>query len=68
MRYRYKYKGPVLEFDRLLCTNWAAETIAESEMRARSNLKYQFRTQAKRAKYAKITLPGKLTIVEAVMD
>lgn len=68
MKYKWKYSGPVMEFDRLICVKWEGETTAVSEKLARNNLAYQFKTKNNRAKNAKITLHGKLTQLEAVMD
>lgn len=67
MRYIYKYTGPVLEFDRLICSKWSGETTAESEKKAKSNLAYQFKKENNRLPHARICLPGKLTQLEAVM-
>lgn len=61
---RYSYKGPVCEFDRVIASMWTAETSAPSEKKAMSNLAYQFNRDHTKIKTAKITLPGKLTVVE----
>lgn len=61
---RYSYKGPVCEFDRAIAHMWEAETYAPTERKALSNLAFQFKRDNKRIKTAKITLPGKLTVVE----
>lgn len=60
----YSYNGPVLEFDRIISNRWEASTRAESEKKARSNLTYQFKRQFGKAPRSKITLPGKITIIE----
>lgn len=60
----YFYDGPVLEFDRIVANHWTASTRAESEKKARCNLAYQFKTQYGRVPRTKITIPGKLTIIE----
>ena len=60
----YSYDGPVLEFDRIIAEHWEASTRAESEKRARSNLAYQFKMEYGRVPRSKITVPGKLTIIE----
>ena len=60
----YFYEGPVLEFDRIVANHWIAQTRAESEKKARSNLAYQFKMQYGREPRSKITVPGKLTIIE----
>lgn len=61
---RYSYKGPVCEFDRVIASMWTAETSAPSEKKAMSNLAFQFKREHNKIKTAKITLPGKLTVVE----
>ena len=60
----YAYNGPVLEFDRIVADHWIASTRAESEKKARCNLAYQFKMQSGRVPRCKITIPGKLTIIE----
>ena len=60
----YSYDGPVLEFDRIIANHWKASTRAESEKKARSNLAKQFRDQYGKVPRTKITLPGKLNIIE----
>lgn len=57
---KYTYKGPVLEFDRLIAEDWYGETMAVSEKKARSNLIYQFKKHNSRVVGTKITLPGKI--------
>lgn len=63
-RKRYSYTGPVCEFDRVIASMWTAETSAPSEKKAISNLAYQFKRDHNKIRTAKITLPGKLTVVE----
>lgn len=60
----YTYNGPVLEFDRIIADHWVSSTRAESEKKARSNLAYQFKKQTGRTPQSKITIPGKLNIIE----
>ena len=60
----YSYNGPVLEFDRIITEHWSASTRAESEKKARSNLAYQFKMKYGREPRSKITVPGKLIIIE----
>lgn len=60
----YFYNGPVLEFDRIVANNWSASTIAKTEKKARCNLAYQFKMEYGKAPRSKITIPGKLTIIE----
>ena len=61
---RYSYQGPVCEFDKIIAPAWTAETSATSEKKARSNLAFRFKRETGRIKTAKITLPGKLVVVE----
>lgn len=61
---QYVYDGPVLEFDKIIANHWKASTIAESEKKARCNLAYQFKKEFGRVPRSKITIPGKLTVVE----
>lgn len=60
----YFYNGPVMEFDKIIANQWSASTRAESEKKARCNLAYQFKTQHGKVPRSKITIPGKLIIVE----
>ena len=60
----YSYNGPVLEFDRIIAEHWSAFTRAKSEKTARSNLAYQFKMKYGREPRSKITVPGKLIIIE----
>lgn len=61
---RYSYKGPVCEFGRVVASMWTAETCAPTAAKAISNLAFQFKRDYNKTKTAKITLPGKLTVVE----
>lgn len=60
---KYSYKGPVMEFDRLIAEDWYGETMAVSEQKARSNLIYQFKKNNSRIVGTRITLPGKIKTV-----
>lgn len=60
---RYRYDGPVMEFDMLVASRWKGETIAPSEQKARNNLAYQFKKSNNRIAGTKITLPGKIIMV-----
>lgn len=62
----YYYNGPVKEFDTIIVERWSASTRAVSEKKARSNLAYQFKRQHGRVADSKITIPGKLKIIEGV--
>lgn len=59
----YVYDGPVLQFNQLIMEHWTGETTAPSEAKAKSNLTYQFKKQYNRLPSAKITLPGKLKVI-----
>lgn len=61
---RYLYDGPVEEFGRCIARDWKAATYAPTESKARSNFSYQFKKQYNRLPNAKITLPGKITVVK----
>lgn len=61
---QYTYKGPVMEFDRCVANTWEASTYAVSESKARSNLIYRFKKATNRLPNTKITLPGKLILVQ----
>lgn len=61
---RYSYKGPVCEFGRVIASMWTSETSAPTERKAMSNLAFQFKRDNNKIKTAKITLPGKLTVIE----
>ena len=61
--HKYEYDGPVLIFDKLVTDRWKGETMAPSEKKARSNLTYQFKKQSNRVVGNKVTLPGKIKMV-----
>ena len=61
---RYLYKGPVMEFDTLLTDKWEGETVAPSEKKARSNLAYQFKIRNNCIAGTRITLPGKILLID----
>lgn len=60
----YLYRGHVCEFGKVIANMWTAETSAPSEKKALSNLAFQFKRDYNKIKTAKITLPGKLTVIE----
>lgn len=62
--HKYAYKGPVAIFDTLVAENWEGETMATSESKARSNLAFQFKKECCRLPGTKVTLLGKITLVE----
>lgn len=45
--YKYTYMGPVMYYDKVAANYWKGETFAESQEKAVSNLKYQFKNQTK---------------------
>ena len=61
---KFTYKGPVMEFNTLLADSWEGETVAPSEKKARSNLTYQFKKRNNRIAGSRITLPGKIMMVD----
>lgn len=67
VRHRYVYEGPVLRFDSLICAKWKGETIAKNPDEAKRNLSYQFKKEVNLVSGARVTLPGKLKELEAVM-
>lgn len=60
----YSYSGPVKEFDTCIAHRWTSTTYAPSEKKARSNLTFQYKKTHKLSPNAKISLPGKITLVE----
>lgn len=58
IRSRYVYDGPVMLFGTCVVNRRTAETMAESEAKARSNFEYQYKKQNNLAPGAQITLPG----------
>ena len=61
--HKYRYDGPVMEFDRCVASHWKGETMALSESKARSNLTYQFKKQNNRVAGVRVTLPGKVEMI-----
>lgn len=64
MGFHYAYDGPVMEFNRCIADRWQSETMAKTTQQARSNLTYQYKKSHNRTPTAKITLPGKITMVQ----
>lgn len=60
---QYTYDGPVLLFDKCIANRWKSSTYAVSENKARSNLAYQFKKQFNKNPNSKISLPGKVVMV-----
>lgn len=57
---KYTYNGPVRMYENILTSHWKAETVAESEAKARSNLAYQYKKAYGLDRSTKITLTGKI--------
>lgn len=52
----YRYTGPVMKFDSLICSKWVGETTAASAKKALSNLAYQFKKNNGYTPATRITL------------
>lgn len=61
---QYSYDGPVEEFGKCIAHRWSATTYAPTAAKARSNLAYRFKKDHNRIASAKITLPGKVTVLD----
>lgn len=61
---QYTYDGPVMEFDICIANRWQGTTYAASEQKARNNLVYQFKKKSNRIAGTRITLPGKLRVIQ----
>ena len=61
---RYSYEGPVLMFNRCVQDIWKGETYAESESKAKSNLTYQWKKAHNYDRYVKVSLPGKVNLMQ----
>lgn len=60
----YSYRGPVMVFDKCVEHYWTGETTAASEKKARSNLAYQYKKEMGLIPQTKVSIPGKLKIIE----
>ena len=60
----YSYRGPVMVFDKCVEHYWTGETAASSEKKARSNLAYQYKKEMGLIPQTKVSIPGKLKIIE----
>lgn len=58
----YIYDGPVKEFNRVIASNWHAETYAESREKARSNMTYQYKKKHNKSQRTNIILTGEVKI------
>lgn len=63
-KHKYCYCGTVKVFDRIVASKWFGETYAVSKKEARSNLEYQFKKQTGRTANSKVSLPGKVEVME----
>lgn len=61
--HKYVYDGPVMMFDTCIDFHWTGETMAPTEKKAKSNLAYQYKKATNKLPSSKITLPGKITMV-----
>lgn len=61
--HKFIYDGPVMVFETCVANHWKGETMAPTEGKARSNLAYQFKKQNNRIAGSKVTLPGKVKMV-----
>lgn len=62
--HRFRYDGPVMEFDTCINYHWTGETLALSEEKARSNLIFQYKRQNGKTINSKIILPGKIVAMD----
>lgn len=61
---KYIYKGPVKKFDTVVETNWTGTTYAISEIKARSNLAYQYKKNNNLTARIRVSLPGKIELAK----
>lgn len=61
--HKYVYDGPVMEFNTCVADHWRGETVATSESKAKSNLAYQYKKKNNRIAGTRVTLPGKIVMV-----
>lgn len=61
---KYSYDGPVMVFDTCVANHWKGQTMAPSENKARCNLMYQFKKSTNMVAGTKVTLPGKIVMVD----
>ena len=60
---QYQYNGPVVQFGKCTANNWKATTMAASEAQARNNFAYRYKKENGLMPYAKITLPGQISVI-----
>ena len=61
---QYRYCGPVKEFDNIINSKWEATTHAFTEAKARNNLIYRYKREHGKTADCKITLPGKMELID----
>ena len=67
IKYRWFYKGTVKDINgNIIADDYYIETIAETEQKAQSNMKYQYKKKHNMANNTKITLCSKLMKGEAI--
>ena len=62
--YKFYYDGPVMMFNTIVINRWRGETMAPTLTKARNNLTYQAKQELKLVGGSKISLPGKIEIIE----
>ena len=63
-RQLYHYEGPVMCFGTYLSAHWSADTVAISEVQARTTFRFQYKKLTNKAPSAKIDLPGSIYTIE----
>ena len=58
----YIYRGPVMEFGKLVQEKYEAMTVAISPAKAKSNIIFQWKQKNGRLPGSKVTLPGKVEV------
>ena len=59
-----RYCGPVKEFEHIVNNKREATTPAFTEAKAKNNLVYRYKREHGKAADCKITLPGKLELID----
>ena len=65
MKKKYVYKGAVARYNTVIDPAWEAQTYADSEKQAVSNLKFQVRKKAGLEQFVKLALLGKPVLEDA---
>lgn len=63
-KHHYSYDGPVMVYDKCVESFWKGSTYAPSESKAKSNLAHQYKQQTGKIASIRVTLPGKLKIID----